>query len=314
MVKYHTDEEITLGCMEMRAYPQYVVQQLLKVEQRENILNGVLNVDPDGIQPPKSISMMASAFEYSNPAVDASVYSNMEIMRIKNKMDSQLIMENLQMRGAMIPNRLYGKSRLEQDQLKRTKDLEYNLAEDNLKNLKLDKKEKLEYIKQSILTKRKKKLKLVMSGENYENPGEQGFTFSHGLTTSTAISNPNLFVPSKVRRQKNIVEKAEAGGISQSSIIRNAQEGVIKLGEKEILKDIRRPVGRTPKGLHWDANRGMWVSDPRFKGINFLEKEEGKLMREADYEGKAEQMKERLGLNVKEEDKDDESVATVPLY
>ena len=276
MVKYHTDAEITLECMEHRAYPIAVVQEMLNVEPRKNIINGLINTSPDGIQPPKSIIMMANALGYSNPAIDAKSYGSGEVGRIKKKMDSQLIMENVNVRGPMIPKRLSSKSKLEQQQLARTVMLQSKLDKDSADNKELD-------IAESVKSEKVKKKRVVlkMAGFDTTNPGELGITNNRGMTATTNQRIPSLFTPSKEKRQEQII---------QNEVLSASSAGV-KIDSKKIKK---RPVGRAPRGTLWDSNRGMFVADPNYKGMNFFEKKEGESMREADYEAQTERRKERI--------------------
>jgi len=180
MVKYHTDEEITISCLEHRAYPIAVVQEMLKVEPKKNIINGVLNVTPDGIQPPKSIMAMANALSYANPAIDSKVYGAGEVSRIRSKLTPEQIMENTNIRGAM-------KRRKQEKQLMSLKQTESK--------------------------------HLSLSGEDYKNPGEKGITFSVGMNTMTSLSQPSLFEPSKKERVKLIIKKAKtAAGMAGGKI------------------------------------------------------------------------------------------------
>ena len=197
MVKYHTDEEITMRCLEYRGYPMSVVQQMLKVEPKKNIINGVLNVTPDGIQPPKSIMAMATALSYENSGIDSKVYSAGEVSRIRNKLTPEQIMENTNIRGAMIPDRLY----------KSTK--EHAVRE--IPNL-------------------------VMSGEDYKNPGEKGYTLNVGLNTMTSLSQPSLF---------------ESSGTGSA------------ISDPIEMSDFKPQLRATPKrkGMIWDSNRGQLVID-----------------------------------------------------
>ena len=273
MVKYHTDQEITINCLEHRAYPMAVVQEMLKIEPKKNIINGILNVTPDGIQPPKSIMAMANALGYSNPEIDSKVYGAGEVSRIRRKLDPQQIMENTNVRGAMIPPRLSSQSKLEIEMMKRTKKLQTDLMEDSKVNKELDIKER---IKQAEMSEN-----LLMSGEDYKNPGEKGFTFSVGMNTMTSLSQPSLFEPSKKQRQKIIIKKATtAAGMAGGKI----QESTPEINE--IIK-IKRPRGRAPKGKVWDANRGQYVINPYAKAVTetkmtFEEREQVKAMEETE--------------------------------
>lgn len=253
MVKYHTDQDITIKCLEHRAYPMAVVQEMLKIEPKKNIINGILNVTPDGIQPPKSIMTMANALGYSNPEIDSKVYGAGEVSRIRRKLDPQQIMENTNVRGAMIPPRLSSQSKLEIEMMKRTKKLQSDLMEDSKVNRDLDIKER---IKQAEMSEN-----LLMSGEDYKNPGEKGFTFSVGMNTMTSLSQPSLFEPSKKQRQKIIIKKATtAAGMAGGKIPESTPE------INEIIS-VKRPRGRAPKGKVWDANRGQYVIDPYAKAV-----------------------------------------------
>ena len=273
MVKYHTDQEITINCLEHRAYPMAVVQEMLKIEPKKNIINGILNVTPDGIQPPKSIMAMANALGYSNPEIDSKVYGAGEVSRIRRKLDPQQIMENTNVRGAMIPPRLSSQSKLEIEMMKRTKKLQSDLMEDSKVNKELDIKER---IKQAEMSEN-----LLMSGEDYKNPGEKGFTFSVGMNTMTSLSQPSLFEPSKKQRQKIIIKKATtAAGMAGGKI----QESTPEINE--IIK-IKRPRGRAPKGKVWDANRGQYVINPYAKAVTetkmtFEEREQVKAVEETE--------------------------------
>jgi hypothetical protein len=245
MVKYHTDQDITIRCLEHRAYPIAVVQEMLKVEPKKNIINGILNVTPDGIQPPKSIMAMANALGYSNPEIDSKVYGAGEVSRIRRKLDPQQIMENTNVRGAMIPPRLSSQSKLEMEMAKRTKKLRKDLIEDSKVNRDLDIKERRKQAEENLL----------MSGEDYKNPGEKGFTFSVGMNTMTSLSQPSLFEPSKKERQKIIIKKATTAAGMAGGKIQETPE------INEIFK-LKKPRGRAPKGKVWDANRGQYVIDP----------------------------------------------------
>jgi len=209
MVKYHTDQEITINCLEHRAYPMAVVQEMLKVDPKKNIINGILNVTPDGIQPPKSIMAMANALGYSNPEIDSKVYGAGEVSRIRRKLDPQQIMENTNVRGAMIPPRLSGRSKLEIEMTKRTLKLDSDLMEDFKVNRDLDIKECRKLENQLMSLKQTESKHLSLSGEDYKNPGEKGFTFSVGMNTMTSLSSPSLFEPSKKERVNLIIKKAK---------------------------------------------------------------------------------------------------------
>ena len=252
MVKYHTDQDITIRCLEHRAYPIAVVQEMLKVEPKKNIINGILNVTPDGIQPPKSIMAMANALGYSNPEIDSKVYGAGEVSRIRRKLDPQQIMENTNVRGAMIPPRLSSQSKLEIEMMKRTKKLQSDLMEDSKVNKELDIKERIKQVEMSE--------NLLMSGEDYKNPGEKGFTFSVGMNTMTSLSQPSLFEPSKKKRQKIIIKKAKTTASMAGGKIQETPE------INEIIS-VKRPRGRAPKGKVWDANRGQYVIDPYAKAV-----------------------------------------------
>lgn len=284
MVKYHTDEEIVMKCLDHRAYPMAVVQDMLRVDPRRSIINGIKNILPDGVQPPKQISFLSSALEYANPALDASVYGQAQVSAIKKKMDSQLIMENLQVRGAMVPPgrgmKQWGRSRLEQEQFRRTKMLEDKLDKDALKFSKEDR-EDLVAMK---LQQNRLRNEVVMTGQDFVNPGEQGFTFNMGLSGTTAISQPTLFEPRKVKRQQKIKLK----------IMESAELAGVKI---PVSEPIKRPRGRAKVGTAWDSNRGMWVADPNFKGVNWFEREENKMMKEEDYLSKIDQMKQRRDIH-----------------
>ena len=270
MVKYHTDQDITIRCLEHRAYPIAVVQEMLKVEPKKNIINGILNVTPDGIQPPKSIMAMANALGYSNPEIDSKVYGAGEVSRIRRKLDPQQIMENTNVRGAMIPPRLSSQSKLEMEMAKRTKKLRKDLIEDSKVNRDLDIKERRKQAEENLL----------MSGEDYKNPGEKGFTFSVGMNTMTSLSQPSLFEPSKKERQKIIIKKAKTAAGMAGGKIQEIPE------INEIIK-LKKPRGRAPKGKVWDANRGQYVINPYAKAVSetkmtFEEREQVKAMEETE--------------------------------
>ena len=252
MVKYHTDQDITIRCLEHRAYPIAVVQEMLKVEPKKNIINGILNVTPDGIQPPKSIMAMANALGYSNPEIDSKVYGAGEVSRIRRKLDPQQIMENTNVRGPMIPPRLSSQSKLQMEMMKRTKKLRNDLIEDSKVNRDLDINERR---KQAEMSEN-----LLMSGEDYKNPGEKGFTFSVGMNTMTSLSQPSLFEPSKKQRQKLIIKKAKTTASMAGGKIQETPE------INEIIS-VKRPRGRAPKGKVWDANRGQYVINPYAKAV-----------------------------------------------
>ena len=252
MVKYHTDQDITIRCLEHRAYPIAVVQEMLKVEPKKNIINGILNVTPDGIQPPKSIMAMANALGYSNPEIDSKVYGAGEVSRIRRKLDPQQIMENTNVRGPMIPPRLSSQSKLQMEMMKRTKKLRNDLIEDSKVNRDLDINERR---KQAEMSEN-----LLMSGEDYKNPGEKGFTFSVGMNTMTSLSQPSLFEPSKKQRQKLIIKKAKTTASMAGGKIQEIPE------INEIIS-VKRPRGRAPKGKVWDANRGQYVINPYAKAV-----------------------------------------------
>ena len=272
MVKYHTDQDITIRCLEHRAYPIAVVQEMLKVEPKKNIINGILNVTPDGIQPPKSIMAMANALGYSNPEIDSKVYGAGEVSRIRRKLDPQQIMENTNVRGAMIPPRLSSQSKLQMEMMKRTKKLRNDLIEDSKVNRDLDINERR---KQAEMSEN-----LLMSGEDYKNPGEKGFTFSVGMNTMTSLSQPSLFEPSKKQRQKLIIKKAKTTASMAGGKIQEIPE------INEIIS-VKRPRGRAPKGKVWDANRGQYVINPYAKAVSetkmtFEEREQVKAMEETE--------------------------------
>ena len=272
MVKYHTDQDITIRCLEHRAYPIAVVQEMLKVEPKKNIINGILNVTPDGIQPPKSIMAMANALGYSNPEIDSKVYGAGEVSRIRRKLDPQQIMENTNVRGAMIPPRLSSQSKLQMEMMKRTKKLRNDLIEDSKVNRDLDINERR---KQAEMSEN-----LLMSGEDYKNPGEKGFTFSVGMNTMTSLSQPSLFEPSKKQRQKIIIKKAKTTASMAGGKIQEIPE------INEIIS-VKRPRGRAPKGKVWDANRGQYVINPYAKAVSetkmtFEEREQVKAMEETE--------------------------------
>ena len=250
MVKYHTDEEITISCLEHRAYPIAVVQEMLKVEPKKNIINGVLNVTPDGIQPPKSIMAMANALSYANPAIDSKVYGAGEVSRIRRKLDPQQIMENTNVRGAMRPPRLSGRSKLEIEMNKRTLKLDSDLKEDLKVNRDLDIKESKKLENQLMSLKQTESKHLSLSGEDYKNPGEKGYTFNIGMNTMTSLSSPSLFEPSKPKRQKIKIKQAKAAA---------AMAGGTLIETPEIAS---KPRGRAPKGMMWDSNRGQYVINP----------------------------------------------------
>lgn len=274
MVKYHTDQEITIRCLEHRAYPMAVVQEMLKIEPKKNIINGILNVTPDGIQPPKSIMTMANALGYSNPEIDSKVYGAGEVSRIRRKLDPQQIMENTNVRGAMIPPRLSSQSKLEKEMAKRTKKLQSDLMKDSKVNRDLDIKERRKQAEENLL----------MSGEDYKNPGEKGFTFSVGMNTMTSLSQPSLFEPSKKERQKIIIKKAKTAAGMAGGKIQETPE------INEIIK-IKKPRGRAPKGKVWDANRGQYVIDPYdVKALADKAKEDAK---EAEREAGMQRWRER---------------------
>ena len=272
MVKYHTDQDITIRCLEHRAYPIAVVQEMLKVEPKKNIINGILNVTPDGIQPPKSIMAMANALGYSNPEIDSKVYGAGEVSRIRRKLDPQQIMENTNVRGPMIPPRLSSQSKLQMEMMKRTKKLRNDLIEDSKVNRDLDINERR---KQAEMSEN-----LLMSGEDYKNPGEKGFTFSVGMNTMTSLSQPSLFEPSKKQRQKLIIKKAKTTASMAGGKIQEIPE------INEIIS-VKRPRGRAPKGKVWDANRGQYVINPYAKAVTetkmtFEEREQVKAMEETE--------------------------------
>ena len=272
MVKYHTDQDITIRCLEHRAYPIAVVQEMLKVEPKKNIINGILNVTPDGIQPPKSIMAMANALGYSNPEIDSKVYGAGEVSRIRRKLDPQQIMENTNVRGPMIPPRLSSQSKLQMEMMKRTKKLRNDLIEDSKVNRDLDINERR---KQAEMSEN-----LLMSGEDYKNPGEKGFTFSVGMNTMTSLSQPSLFEPSKKQRQKLIIKKAKTTASMAGGKIQEIPE------INEIIS-VKRPRGRAPKGKVWDANRGQYVINPYAKAVTetkmtFEEREQVKAVEETE--------------------------------
>jgi len=284
MVKYHTDQEITINCLEHRAYPMAVVQEMLKIEPKKNIINGILNVSPDGIQPPKSIMTMANALGYSNPEIDSKVYGAGEVSRIRRKLDPQQIMENTNVRGAMIPPRLSGQSKLEIQMMKRTKKLQSDLMEDSKVNKDLDIEESKKLEKQLMSLKQTESKHLSLSGEDYKNPGEKGFTFSVGMNTMTSLSQPSLFEPSKKERVKLIIKKAKTAAGMAGGKIQETPE------INEIIK-LKRPRGRRPKGKVWDANRGQYVIDPYdVKAIADKAKTDAK---EADMQKRMENLRQR---------------------
>ena len=281
MVKYHTDQEITIRCLEHRAYPMAVVQEMLKIEPKKNIINGILNVTPDGIQPPKSIMAMANALGYSNPEIDSKVYGAGEVSRIKRKLDPQQIMENTNVRGAMIPPRLSSQSKLEIEMMKRTKKLQSDLMEDSKVNRVLD-------IKESNVIRNIELISqfndVTLSGEDYKNPGEKGFTFSVGMNTMTSLSQPSLFQPSRENRINQIIKKAQEGASLAGG----------KIQTNEILIPPKKPRGRAPKGKVWDANRGQYVIDPYdVKAIADKAKRDAK---EAEREAGMQRWKERAEM------------------
>ena len=280
MVKYHTDQEITINCLEHRAYPMAVVQEMLKVDPKKNIINGILNVTPDGIQPPKSIMAMANALGYSNPEIDSKVYGAGEVSRIRRKLDPQQIMENTNVRGAMIPPRLSSQSKLEIQMMKRTKKLQSDLMEDSKVNIDLDIKESKQQEKELMSLKQQMSENLLMSGEDYKNPGEKGITFSVGMNTMTSLSQPSLFEPSKKERVKLIIKKAKTAAGMAGGKIQETPE------INEIIK-LKRPRGRAPKGKVWDANRGQYVINPYAKAVTetkmtFEEREQVKAVEETE--------------------------------
>ena len=281
MVKYHTDQEITIRCLEHRAYPMAVVQEMLKIEPKKNIINGILNVTPDGIQPPKSIMAMANALGYSNPEIDSKVYGAGEVSRIRRKLDPQQIMENTNVRGAMIPPRLSSQSKLEIEMMKRTKKLQSDLMEDSKVNRVLD-------IKESNVIRNIELISqfndVTLSGEDYKNPGEKGFTFSVGMNTMTSLSQPSLFQPSRENRINQIIKKAQEGASLAGG----------KIQTNEILIPPKKPRGRAPKGKVWDANRGQYVIDPYdVKAIADKAKRDAK---EAEREAGMQRWKERAEM------------------
>jgi len=196
-------------------------------------------------------------------------------------MDSQLIMENVNVRGPMIPKRLSSKSKLEQQQLARTVMLQSKLDKDSADNEALD-------IAESVHSQKVKKNRVVlkMAGFDTTNPGELGITNNRGMTAMTNQRIPSLFTPNKEKRQEQIIQN-EVLSASSAGLKIDADK------VKETIK-IKRRVGRAPRGTLWDPNRGMFVADPNYKGINFFEKKEGESMREADYEAQTERRKERL--------------------
>ena len=274
MVKYHTDQEITIRCLEHRAYPMAVVQEMLKIEPKKNIINGILNVTPDGIQPPKSIMAMANALGYSNPEIDSKVYGAGEVSRIRRKLDPQQIMENTNVRGAMIPPRLSDQSKLEIQMMRRTKKLQSDLMEDSKVNRDLDIKERRKQAEENLL----------MSGEDYKNPGEKGFTFSVGMNTMTSLSQPSLFEPSQPERVNRIIKKAQDSASLAGGKIQEIPE------MNEIIK-IKKPRGRRPKGKVWDANRGQYVIDPY--DVKALADKTKKDEKEADMQQRMENLRQR---------------------
>ena len=284
MVKYHTDQEITIRCLEHRAYPMAVVQEMLKIEPKKNIINGILNVTPDGIQPPKSIMAMANALGYSNPEIDSKVYGAGEVSRIRRKLDPQQIMENTNVRGPMIPPRLSSQSKLQMEMAKRTKKLRNDLIEDSEVNRDLDIKERRKQEKQLMSLKQTESKHLSLSGEDYKNPGEKGFTFSVGMNTMTSLSQPSLFEPSQPERVNRIIKKAQDSASLAGGKIQETPE------MNEIIK-IRRPRGRRPKGKVWDANRGQYVIDPYdVKAVADKTKKDEK---EADMQQRMENLRQR---------------------
>ena len=284
MVKYHTDQDITIRCLEHRAYPIAVVQEMLKIEPKKNIINGILNVTPDGIQPPKSIMAMANALGYSNPEIDSKVYGAGEVSRIRRKLDPQQIMENTNVRGAMIPPRLSSQSKLEIQMMKRTKKLQSDLMEDSKVNRDLDIKERRKQEKQLMSLKQTESKHLSLSGEDYKNPGEKGFTFSVGMNTMTSLSQPSLFEPSKKERVKLIIKKAKTAAGMAGGKIQETPE------INEIIK-LKRPRGRAPKGKVWDANRGQYVIDPY--DVKALADKAKKDEKEADMQKRMENLRQR---------------------
>ena len=284
MVKYHTDQEITIRCLEHRAYPMAVVQEMLKIEPKKNIINGILNVTPDGIQPPKSIMAMANALGYSNPEIDSKVYGAGEVSRIRRKLDPQQIMENTNVRGPMIPPRLSSQSKLQMEMAKRTKKLRNDLIEDSEVNRDLDIKERRKQEKQLMSLKQTESKHLSLSGEDYKNPGEKGFTFSVGMNTMTSLSQPSLFQPSRENRINQIIKKAQEGASLAGG----------KIQTNEILIPPKKPRGRAPKGKVWDANRGQYVIDPYdVKAIADKAKRDAK---EAEREAGMQRWKERAEM------------------
>ena len=283
MVKYHTDQEITIRCLEHRAYPMAVVQEMLKIEPKKNIINGILNVTPDGIQPPKSIMAMANALGYSNPEIDSKVYGAGEVSRIRRKLDPQQIMENTNVRGPMIPPRLSSQSKLQMEMAKRTKKLRNDLIEDSEVNRDLDIKERRKQEKQLMSLKQMSE-NLLMSGEDYKNPGEKGFTFSVGMNTMTSLSQPSLFEPSQPERVNRIIKKAQDSASLAGGKIQEIPE------MNEIIK-IKKPRGRRPKGKVWDANRGQYVIDPY--DVKALADKTKKDEKEADMQQRMENLRQR---------------------
>jgi len=277
MVKYHTDQDITIRCLEHRAYPMAVVQEMLKVDPKKNIINGILNVSPDGIQPPKSIMAMANALGYSNPEIDSKVYGAGEVSRIRRKLDPQQIMENTNVRGAMIPPRLSSQSKLEMQMMKRTKKLQSDLMEDSKVNKELDIKERIKQVEMSE--------NLLMSGEDYKNPGEKGFTFSVGMNTMTSLSQPSLFKPSQPERVNRIIKKAQEGAFAAGGKIPEITP------ETQIIIFPKKPRGRRPKGKVWDANRGQYVIDPY--DVKALADKAKKDEKEADMQKRMENLRQR---------------------
>jgi len=285
MVKYHTDQDITIRCLEHRAYPIAVVQEMLKVEPKKNIINGILNVTPDGIQPPKSIMAMANALGYSNPEIDSKVYGAGEVSRIRRKLDPQQIMENTNVRGAMIPPRLSGRSKLEIEMAKRTKKLQSDLMEDSKVNKDLDIKERRKLEKQLMSLKQTESKHLSLSGEDYKNPGEKGFTFSVGMNTMTSLSQPSLFEPSQPERVNRIIKKAQEGASLAGGKIPEITP------ETQIIIYPKKPRGRRPKGKVWDANRGQYVIDPY--DVKALADKAKKDEKEADMQKRMENLRQR---------------------
>tara|TARA_R110000824_G_scaffold206768_2_gene391968 strand:- start:86 stop:643 length:558 start_codon:yes stop_codon:yes gene_type:complete len=158
------------------------------------------------------------------------------------------------------------------EMMKRTKKLRNDLIEDSKVNRDLDINERR---KQAEMSEN-----LLMSGEDYKNPGEKGFTFSVGMNTMTSLSQPSLFEPSKKQRQKLIIKKAKTTASMAGGKIQEIPE------INEIIS-VKRPRGRAPKGKVWDANRGQYVINPYAKAVSetkmtFEEREQVKAMEETE--------------------------------